>query len=262
MKKKKVSSVGCQGKKIFRELTRNLILLLLGLWTVDSGLWTSHAQPSNSPSRLDYTSFRLVTERNIFNSRRSARYVPSERTRTRSAPTDAFALVGTMSYEKGLFAFFDGSSSDYRKVLKQEDTIAGFKIADIQPSYVKLASPTNQVELRVGMQLRHGESGEWQVADRTETSTPTSGQRASRVPAQAGASRNLPGVPAEPDQIALSSTNALGIEPLEGGPPSSVDDPQQPAVAAEAPPASEGGTNEVLERLRRRAAADRGENPQ
>jgi len=39
-----------------------------------------------------------------------------------------------LSYEKGLFAFFDGSSPDYRKVLKEEDTIAVFKIAEIQPS--------------------------------------------------------------------------------------------------------------------------------
>ena len=28
-------------------------------------------------------------------------------------------LVGTMTYEKGTFAFFDGSSSEYRKALKR-----------------------------------------------------------------------------------------------------------------------------------------------
>jgi len=37
-----------------------------------------------------------------------------------------------MSYEKGPFAFFEGSSSEFQKVLKQDDTIAGFKIGEFK----------------------------------------------------------------------------------------------------------------------------------
>ena len=48
---------------------------------------------------------------------------------------DFFVLVGTMSYEKGFFAFFDGSHSDYKRVLKREETIAGFKVAAIGPHW-------------------------------------------------------------------------------------------------------------------------------
>ena len=44
----------------------------------------------------------------------------------RNTPT--FTLVGTMSYEKGMFAFFDGNQSNLRKVLYQSDTEMIFKL--------------------------------------------------------------------------------------------------------------------------------------
>ena len=161
-----------QGSKFKVQGSRFLLVLVLVL-ILNSALQTVLAQATNSPSRLDYASFHIITERNIFNPRRSARYTPTERTRRPAARTDSFALVGTMSYEKGLFAFFDGSSSDYRKVLKQDDTIAGFKVIGIEASYVKLTSPSNQVELRVGMQLRHEEDGAWQISTQPETAAPS-----------------------------------------------------------------------------------------
>src|ERR1041385_6179537 len=103
---------GARRQEPGKNFRNSMVLLFLGLWTVDCGLWTCYAQSSNSPSRLHFSSFRIITERNIFNPRRSARYVPTERTRRPSTRTDSFALVGTMSYEKGFFAFFDGSSSE------------------------------------------------------------------------------------------------------------------------------------------------------
>ena len=232
---------------------RRLVLLFFlgGLWTLDFGLWTFSAQSTNA-SRLDYSLFRVVADRNIFNPRRSPRYVPSERTRRTYTRADSFGLVGTMNYEKGLFAFFDGSSPDYRKVLKQDDTIAGFKVAAIEPSYVKLASPTNQVELHVGMQLRHGDDGEWQVSALPESLTPAS------VPGNSsGASRPLA-------QNEAPGTNTSGNEATAPGPdqlPLDAVELQQPPPGAEPAAASSGGESDVLERMRRRAAAERGENP-
>lgn len=104
---------------------------------------TPAAGQSSSSSSLDYSSFRLIPDRNIFNSRRYARVAgqPVRRQTTRrtsSARTDAFALVGTMSYYKGPFAFFEGTSTDYRKAAKPEDVIGGLKVIDIQPNHVKL----------------------------------------------------------------------------------------------------------------------------
>jgi hypothetical protein len=71
------------------------------------------AEETNAPSRSDYTSFRIIAERNIFNPNRSGR---AGRNATRREPekrkrVESFALVGTLSYEKGQFAFFDGASS-------------------------------------------------------------------------------------------------------------------------------------------------------
>jgi len=234
---------------------RKFLSLLLLL-----GLWTGRAQ-TNAPSLFAYDSFRLITDRNIFNPRRSARYVPSERTRTRAVRADSFALVGTLSYEKGLFAFFDGSSPDYRKVLKEEDTIAGFKIAEIQPSYVKLASPTNQVELRVGMQLQHSDDGEWQASERTDNSSPAAAASTSRLPAQGRVGRNASVVPTVAE--GASSTNTPDMQaPPEDGPSNGSAVAQEPPAAAEATPASSNSSNDVLERLKRKAAEERGEKPQ
>ncbi len=240
----------------------SILLFFLGLWAADCGSLAAGAQTTNPPSRLDYASFRIITDRNIFNPRRSARYTPTERTRRPAARTDSFALVGTMSYEKGLFAFFDGSSSDYRKVLKQDDTIAGFKVADIQASHVKLASPSNQVELHVGMQLRHEEDGGWQVSAQTETVAPTRiSSTASRPVLQPGVTRSA----ALASQTEALATNVVEGEaaPLgpDGGPPGGIGETQPPAASAEPAAGSGGSENDVLERLRRRAAAERGENP-
>ena len=89
---------------------------------------------------------------------------------------DSLTLVGTMSYEKGTFAFFDGTSSDYKKALKLTDAIAGYRVTNIAPNSVKLASGTNELELSVGAQLRREEDGPWLLASQAGTyaATPAS----------------------------------------------------------------------------------------
>jgi len=79
-----------------------------------------------------------------------------------------------MSYEKGEFAFFDGTSSDYRKALKLSDMIAGYKVADITPTAVSLASGTNELKLGVGMQLRREEEGPWRLSSQSTSYSSTS----------------------------------------------------------------------------------------
>src|SRR5579862_1681456 len=76
---------------------------------------------NNSASPFDYSAFQLIAERNIFDPNRAPRSI---RNTTQPKTTDSFTLVGTMSYEKGIFAFFDGNSSDYKKVLKPDESIA------------------------------------------------------------------------------------------------------------------------------------------
>jgi len=126
------------------------------------------AQSTNAPGHLDYQAFKIITERNIFDPNRSS---PSGGRKESRRPTrvESFALVGTLSYQKGSFAFFDGSGPSYRQALKCGDTIAGYKIAEISADRVRLAGTRQQLELGVGMQMKKEDEGEWQMAGRTES---------------------------------------------------------------------------------------------
>src|SRR5262245_937244 len=138
------------------------LVLGIGLWSSGFEVCSvSAAQPTNAPARPPFSAFQIVAQHNIFNQRRSPAYTPStERRQTlRASKSEAFALVGTMNYGEGPMAFFEGSKSDYRKVLKPDEIIAGFKLIAIETSSVKLASPTNEVELQIGMQLGREEEG-------------------------------------------------------------------------------------------------------
>ena len=126
------------------------------------------ARPAGASGKADFASFRIIADRNIFDPNRPGGTRRVESTPRQKTP-DSFTLVGIISYEKGTFAFFDGTSSDYKKALKCADTIAGYKVASIAADTVKLAAGTNQVELRVGMQMRREEDGQWQPGSRPET---------------------------------------------------------------------------------------------
>jgi len=118
--------------------------------------------------RYNLDSFSILWERNIFNpSRRPFRRGAPRIEREFSRPSsESFALIGTMSYDKGDFAFFGGSSSEFRKVLKPDDTIAGYKVAEIAPNYVKLSGTNGQtLELPIGMEMRKRDE-EWRLAER------------------------------------------------------------------------------------------------
>src|SRR5262245_40802567 len=68
-----------------------------------SGLANGQAESTNAPSRLSYDSFRMVSDRNIFNPNRYARSSGSSRTRSESrsaSRVESFTLVGLMVYEK------------------------------------------------------------------------------------------------------------------------------------------------------------------
>jgi hypothetical protein len=126
---------------------------------------TATAQETNLFRRTDYAAFRIINERNIFNQYRVARHhekggaVPT----TPEGSGNAFSLVGTMSYEKGDFAFFDGKNAEYRKIIRPEGAIAGYKVIEITPQSVKLESSGQQIEMKVGMQMRRDDENMWQL---------------------------------------------------------------------------------------------------
>jgi hypothetical protein len=144
----------------------------------------SAAQPA-SPARPDYSAFKIIADRNIFDPNRSPRRRGGGPP-TKPKVTEYFSLVGTLSYEKGTFAFFDGTSSEYRKALKPADAIAGYKVTNIAADVVQLASGTNQLELHVGMQMRREDEGEWLLAGQSQVYASASTASSAASPAGSG----------------------------------------------------------------------------
>ncbi len=240
----------CQTRRGNRPLSCAAFLALLLLAPLHS--LAADTARTNAPTRQDFSSFRLINDRNIFSPRRYAR-----RDRRDSRPAtriESFALVGTMTYEKGTFAFFESSRSDYRKVAKRDDTIAGYNVKEIAPASVKLVAGTNEVQLSVGMQMRREDQGEWQVTAITESSSPSTTTYASRSSSASTAtvpqntSAPSPGTNSEPQVIVFDGTTVVDAGP--------------DAAATNAPPDSTaaGTTDPVLLRLMQRAAAERGDS--
>ena len=160
------------------------------------------AATNNPTASLDYAAFKLIVDRNIFDPNRMP-HRPGVASIRRPNRVDWLRLVGTMSYEKGTIAFFEGSSSDYTKALKVTDTntIAGYKLTGIEPNGVKLAFGTNVLDLTVGgAQLRREEDGPWMLAGSTGSYSET--------PASSSATN--------------SSTTTAASEPAPSGPDSDV----------------------------------------
>lgn len=153
---------------IARQRTRLLRGLIVWLAGIVLGALNCSAQ-TNIDSGPTFDSFKIITTRNIFNPNRSPGYVrPDPSRRTRPA-VDSIALVGTMSYAKGKFAFFDGSSSQYKKVLEPGANIAGYTLKDVTATTVTLAANGKDFEMKVGSQLRNEAGAGWRLSSRIES---------------------------------------------------------------------------------------------
>src|SRR5438067_12973115 len=72
----------------------SLFFLLVGLWSLEAGIWTARAASTNTPASLDYSSFKIITDRNIFNPKRSSIYKPPTPGATiPAARVESFALL-------------------------------------------------------------------------------------------------------------------------------------------------------------------------
>lgn len=149
---------------------RSAVVLLLVGWVA---ALEAPAQSTNAPRRLTFDAFRVVSDRNIFNPNRYARSSGRPPTQTRSSRpasrVEAISLVGIMAYEKGTFAFFDGSGGNFTKVLQVGGTVGEYTVTQITPSEVKLSMGTNTVDLKVGMQLRREDEGDWFLSETSDT---------------------------------------------------------------------------------------------
>jgi hypothetical protein len=141
---------------------------------------TGGSATNRGPASLEYAAFETIARKNIFDPNRRPNMPFGSRNTNRAPRIDSFSLVGTMTYEKGTFAFFNGSSSQYQKALQAAGEIAGYKITAVTANAVKLAQGTNEFELRVGNQLRREDEGPWALS--TATASYGAGSSSSRTP--------------------------------------------------------------------------------
>jgi len=159
-------------------LMRITLFFTLTVVLLDTGAF---AQSGNEvPGPTDYAAFsHFVADRNIFDPNRqphhtSGRTRTVSRPRTHSASAPAFSLVGTMSYEKGIFAFFSGNNEDLKKALLVSGKIADYTVTDIAYGQVTLESTNKneKLELKVGDVMRE-ENGAWQLSGPGEVASVT-----------------------------------------------------------------------------------------
>jgi len=108
-----------------------------------------------------FETFNVIQHNNIFDPNRRP-WIPYNTNRNQPKAIQAFALTGTMSYPKGWFAVFNGTSSEYQKVLPVGGVIAGYKVTDITLTNVTLSANGKDFRMPVGRQVRNS-NGKWQM---------------------------------------------------------------------------------------------------
>ena len=176
---------------------------LLVLSLILAGGFFAAAQSNGVPGDSDYSAFaHFITQRNIFNPDRYPHYVYSPRPRTHirnSAP--AFTLVGTMSYQKGTFAFFSGNSDELKKILPLYGQIAGYAVTEITPTGAKLqGADKKEIQLQIGDQMREENNG-WQLEPVADA---PAGSGAAESPG-AGGNNSSPGAAGDSSTVAPSA---------------------------------------------------------
>jgi hypothetical protein len=166
-------------------------IILIGALALANGFFAG-AQSNGVPSDTDYAKFsQFISERNIFDPNRYARtgYRPRTRPHARAAGAPEFTLVGTLSYQKGMFVFFDGNNSDLKKILAAGGSIAGYTVQEVTATSVKLlGADKKEIKMKLGDQMRQ-EGGNWQLTGPSELpAVPTAADDGENptAPAEAG----------------------------------------------------------------------------
>lgn len=203
---------------------------------IAGAVWLSAAvfsAAAPSAGGTDFTPYQLIGQRNIFDPNRVP-HVRSSSAHATARVVDSFSFVGTMSYSKGTFAFFDGTSQDFRKVLELGGSVADFNVAAITPKSVTLLAGTNETILPLGAQMRRDDDGHWVL------STDTAAYAGTGNSATAGSSRH-PHLPSDNPNTTV---------------PEGAADPGTDTAAPDTSSPPAGGGNDALTRLMQQRAQE------
>ncbi len=143
------------------------------------------AAPANS-----FEAFGLIVERNIFNPNRTVRTAPGAA--VEPVRVDEIALVGTMTSDQGLLAFFESADSSFQKTVRVGESIAEFKVERITSGGVDLARGDTPLALMVAQRLRRIEGGAWTVDTSGTDVAQEKGLTAGRRAVEPGAPAEIP----------------------------------------------------------------------
>jgi hypothetical protein len=237
-----------------KPIPASFTLSALAAFLAAAGL-AAPAQDTNSVNPKDFSAFKIITERNIFDpNRRPSR---ASTPRVERTVVDSLSLAGTLSYSNVLLAIFDGTKSDYHRALKTGESIAGHALARIDRDAVTLSAGTNELQLKVGMQLRRSEDGKWSVAEAGSAAYASSSRRRSeRTDSDSSRSSNRRTTPRgstpPPDSTGtLSNTNATP-DPAGEVPPELPPGGEVEAAAVPTPDAAADSNDPVARMMARR----------
>lgn len=156
-----------------------VLLLLAALPALAASKNTPSKTPPAKPAKADdgFKDFAIITQRNVFNANRSAASASAQATPTskpaRPPKIEAFALLGTLISERGAVAFFDGTSTAYRRAVEPGDQLGSHTVAAIEHDRVTLRDGDRELCLPLKMQFRREGEGEWLLAALPDDFQPT-----------------------------------------------------------------------------------------
>ena len=204
------------------------------------------AQQTNVSSALDFNSFQIIAQRNIFNQSR----VPHKRAVQPTRVADSFSFVGALFYAGGDFAFFNGTGEEYRKALQVGGDIAGFKVTAVTLNSVTLTDGTNQTVLKITSQMRRDEAGHWSVSTERASYGSTGNAAGLNAGRYSGRSRRYNSTR---NNFTTMPRPSAGNEAIDNSSSPGAEEPPSPEIDSNPSPAS-GGANDALTRLMQRRA--------
>lgn len=139
----------------------SITLIFLGLLTCPNwAIGVEKAPP--------FETYKIILDRNIFDSTRSPLPSPRNRQREEIRP-DRIRLTGVFISRKEAVAFFEGSRSQFNSALRPNERIGGLRLLEIRTNHVKLAKNNQILELPINAQMERTGDREWAISTSTTT---------------------------------------------------------------------------------------------
>ena len=140
------------------------ILLMAALYLMLFIPFQGYTDNGNSSSPPDFSEFRIILERNIFDPGRTPGYGNAARSRERPPETERLYLKGVLIQKGAALAFFEGTKAAYNAIRTTGESIGEFKISHIHTERIIIEGEGRRIEIPVGSGLMKEEGREWELS--------------------------------------------------------------------------------------------------